>query len=50
MALIIFKDSDSKEEELDAEEEMDIGKAFSAWDIDDTMGQDGIDDENYLTN
>ena len=34
MALIIFKDSDSKEEELNAEEEIDFGKAFSAWDID----------------
>ena len=34
VALIIFKDSDSKEEELNAEEEIDFGKAFSAWDID----------------
>ncbi|MEM6338957.1 MAG: ankyrin repeat domain-containing protein [Pseudomonadota bacterium] len=31
---IIFKDSDSKEEELDVEEEIDIGKSFGECDID----------------
>lgn len=31
---IIFKDSDSKEEEIDVKEEIDIGKAFSECDID----------------